>query len=257
MAAIDKTYVNWEDYKAFREWCYNQPKVKDIFGKEVSISKYLYKYDNPFHSKMPVMNAPCYIDAIIIRECPIEGVQSALKTNYGEWSDEFVNEAWKAVHARGGMKSDNVEDDFHYLCADDFTFVDGKPTLKRKSSYQKIKDGELYTSPFTSEKYVKGRHFKCKSAPKRMYDKPFDCGGWSVHVETPKDISGFMWYDDENGQWFMSDEFCASDSYTDTFFCKSIRALKRRMRKWGLPVGTKVFAYGDYVGDDYTFEITE
>ena len=36
MAAIDKIYINkFEDYLLFKEWCNNQPKIKDKYGSEM------------------------------------------------------------------------------------------------------------------------------------------------------------------------------------------------------------------------------
>ena len=45
MAAIDKIYINkFEDYLLFKDWCNNQPKIKDKYGSECSISDYLYQW---------------------------------------------------------------------------------------------------------------------------------------------------------------------------------------------------------------------
>ena len=46
MAAIDKIYVSkYGDYKLFVDWCVKQPKIKDKYGKEVSLMSYIFKYD--------------------------------------------------------------------------------------------------------------------------------------------------------------------------------------------------------------------
>ena len=46
MAAIDKIYVNsWKEYLQFKEWCEQQPPLKDKYGKYIKLSTYLYDYD--------------------------------------------------------------------------------------------------------------------------------------------------------------------------------------------------------------------
>ena len=73
MAAIDKIYLNsYQEYCEFKKWCLEQPKLKDKYGNEVSISSYLFSWwDNPKEweedKSHPVMSAPYYVDAYIIR----------------------------------------------------------------------------------------------------------------------------------------------------------------------------------------------
>ena len=84
MAAIDKIYINkFEDYLLFKEWCNKQPKIKDKYGSECSISDYLYQYDSfKEGGSYPIFRASYYIDAYLIRNCPFDFIQDELKLNY-------------------------------------------------------------------------------------------------------------------------------------------------------------------------------
>ena len=102
MAAIDKIYIDeFEDYLLFKEWCNKQPKIKDKYGSECSISDYLYQYDSfKEGGSYPIFNAPYYIDAYLIRNCPFEFIQDELKLNYGYRSQEWINDAYNTVMNR-------------------------------------------------------------------------------------------------------------------------------------------------------------
>ena len=102
MAAIDKIYVNkFEDYLLFKEWCKEQPKIKDKYGKECSISDYLFHYDSfKENGSHPIMSAPYYIDAYIIRNCPFDFIQDELKLNYLYRTEEWIDESYNSVMNR-------------------------------------------------------------------------------------------------------------------------------------------------------------
>lgn len=97
MAAIDRIYVDkFEDYLLFKEWCEKQPKLKDKYGTECSISNYLYKWESFENEEVyPIFSAPYYIDAYLIINCPFDFIQDELKLNYEyrtqEWIDNTVN----------------------------------------------------------------------------------------------------------------------------------------------------------------------
>ena len=103
MAAIDKIYLkSFETFTEFKKWCEAQPPIKDKYGREDKISNYLfYGWFDPKYWENdnchPVMNAPYYIDAYIIRNCPIEEVQEELMVNYGHWSQKRIKEYYENV----------------------------------------------------------------------------------------------------------------------------------------------------------------
>ena len=219
MAAIDKIYVNkFEDYLLFKEWCEKQPKLKDKYGTECSISNYLYQWELFKDGKAyPIMNAPCYIDAYLIRNCPFDFIQDGLKFNYGYES----------------QKNDPISD------------------------YELIKDGKLFATPQTQKKYAIGKHIKCIKHPQTQYNTTscFDC--WWVHVDPPNEL-GCMWYNRKHNTWDFSDEFViCKDIRSMCFRYKTIRAIKRAIRKWKLPIGTIIRCTGKYIYETYIFQVTK
>ena len=151
MAAIDKIYINkFEDYLLFKDWCNNQPKIKDKYGSEYSISNYIYQWKSFEDNKdYPIFRAPYYIDAYLIRNCPFDFIQDELKLNYGYKSQEWINDAYNAVMNRN-EENKNL---YTWLKPDDFKIINGVVTLLNKpiSDYELI-DTCTYPIP---EKYMK------------------------------------------------------------------------------------------------------
>lgn len=254
MAAIDKIYVNnWEEYIQFKEWCEQQPPLLDKYGKSVRISDYLITGWNKEDWKChPIFSAPYYVDAYVIRNCPFDFIQEELMINYGHWSQERIKSFYADVK---NWNSEEVKCPYWAKLDDFITLEDGTMTIKglEESDYSKIKKGELYNSPFTSYKYEVGKHFKCIKHPSHMYNTPFNCKYYWVDIILPDNIESYMWYHKETNSWDFSDEFVSSGGCSNMAFCNTIRALKRLIIKWKLPVGTKVRATGRYVADTYEF----
>lgn len=253
MAAIDKIYVGtYEEYKLFKDWCAKQPKLKDKYGVEVSLLSYLYKYDDTFNGG-PIMNAPCYVDAYIIKNCPFDFIQEELMTNYGHWSQKTIDEAYETVKNR---KEGEEIVFYSWLTLDDFKIVDGVVTMpnREKSDYELIKEGKLYNTPYTSNVYEVGKHFKCIQRPIYKFNRPFRTKGWWVDVNPPEDMS-YMWYHSNHNSWDFRDEFVVADWSSSTANCYTIKALKRLILKWKLPIGTTVRVTGRYLNDTYVFVV--
>ena len=256
MAAIDKIYVDtWEEYIQFKEWCEQQPPLLDKYGKSVKISSYLITGWNKEDWKChPIFSAPYYVDAYVIRNCPFDFIQKELMVNYGHWSQERIKSFYEDV------KNWNSEEKCPYWAKlEDFvTLEDGTMTIKglEESNYSKIKKGELYTSPLTNCHYTVGKHFRCRKHSSHMYNTPYGCENWFISVDVPDGLP-FLWYHDKYNSWDFSDEFVLSNWSSNTAFCKTIRALKRLMIKWKLPIGTVVRATGRYIFDNYEFIITK
>jgi len=255
MAAIDKIYVNtWEEYIQFKEWCEQQPPLLDKYGKSVKISEYLITSWSKENWKChPIFSAPCYIDAYVIRNCPFDFIQEELMINYGHWSQERIKSFYEDV------KNWNSEEKCPYWAKlEDFVFnEDGTITLKglEKSDYDLIKEGKLYISPFTIYQYEIGKHIKCIKHPYIKYNRPFK-GRWFVNITLPTE-SGYMWYHENHNSWDFSDEFVIADWSSSTAYVKTIKAAKRLMIKWKLPIGTKVTITGYFTNEIYEFLITK
>ena len=135
-----------------------------------------------------------------------------------------------------------------------FEFIQNELQLNYGDSYELIKNGELFTSPTTAIEYKVGRHFRCIKRPKfAKWNRPY-AGKWHINVSPP---NGFMWYNKDTNSWDFSDEFVYSKWSSSMSTCNTIRALKRLMVKWKLPVGATVEAYGRFTCDTYVFEITK
>lgn len=204
MAAIDKIYVNTvEQYNQFRDWCSKQPLIKDKYGVEVSLLDYVRQYDNLTEDACRCVSClPYYLDAYLIRNCPLDFIQKELQLNYG-------------------------------------------------SDYELIKEGKLFSMPSTDRVFKIGKHFKCIKSPIYKYNRPYKRKFWSVSVEPSLD---FMWYHPDRNSWDFSDEFVNSEwssSHCNRY--KTIKAIKKAIIKWKLPIGTIVTCYGRYVQDEYQF----
>ena len=256
MAAIDKIYVkNRQQYLEFRDWCEKQPLMTDKYGVSVSLMRYVYKHSDDFDGGV-VFCGPYYLDAYLIRNCPFDYIQEELMLNYGHWSQEKIDEAYNCVMHR----NDSNKDFFTWLTEDDFSIVDGVVTMPNleKSSYELIKEGKLYVTPFTSIKYEAGGHIRCIKRPVRKFNYPFGCKRWFVDIDLPEDIDGYMWYHSNHNSWDFSDEFVVCDWSSSSMCCSSIRSLKRLVvKKWKLPVGTEIRVTGRYVFDGYRFIVTK
>lgn len=282
MAAIDKIYVNTvEQFKEFKDWCKAQPPIEDKYGKKVHITSYLYDWeDEDLKDKkgdFPVFNAPYYIDAYVIRNCPLDYIQRHLMLNYGHKTEEDIKEMYEIVKNRTEEEQEKCkkaqENDcfpvapifYWWLKLDDF-IVDGEKIdlkNKEKSSYEEILDGELYATPYR-EGVEYGTHCKMIDCPRKHGynnpETPLKIRNWDVEIEMPNKYD-FMWFhhgkDWSKGTWDFSDEFVACDWSSSTAYVSTIRALKRKIRKWRLPVGAKVIARGRYLCDKYEFLVTK
>lgn len=264
MAAIDKIYVNsYQEYVLFKEWCEKQPPLKDKYGNKGYIKDYLFQVNeneiNQEEWSGCVMCAPYYIDAYIIRNCPLDFIQNELKFKYGYWDEKFVKEAYETVKNRTEVKEGLP---FWFVTLEDFVFdengnIDYLPNYN--SSYSKILRNKLYTLPFTNFKYKVGKHFKCIQKPKFInYNKPLNKKRWFVSVNLIND-ENMMWYSLKNNKWDFDDEWIVNNGWISTLCAKfkTIKAVKRAIIKWKLPIGTIVNVKGRYVFEEYKFVVTK
>ena len=102
----------------------------------------------------------------------------------------------------------------------------------------------------------KGVHIKCIKYPPIKYNTISYNGYWWVQV-TPPDELGYMWYHKDHNSWDFTDEFVISKSGSSSTCVKykTIRAIKRAIRKWKLPIGTTIECTGRYVYETYIFKV--
>lgn len=254
MAAIDKIYLtSYDEYSKFKDWCLKQPPLADKYGKKVSLSTYLFEYSKEnFGDCRPVFQAPYYIDAYIIRNCPFDFIQEELMTNYGHFSQSEIEEAYEVVNNR--TKENEMW--YTYLKPDDFIIVDGVITCPKleNSDYYKIKLGELFSHPASFTDYIPGEHFKCIKHPAFKFNKPFKAKAYDVQIELPKYLENkYMWYHHSTKTWDFSEDFVLADWSSSMAYVPSIKSLKRYVKKWKLPIGTKLKLTGRYTFDNYEF----
>ena len=249
MAAIDKIYVKTrEEYLAVKEWCEQQPTIKDKYGTEVHLTHYLINWSEGYDGPRPVFNAPYYIDAYLIRNCPFEFIQDELKCNYGYKTQEWINEAYNTVMNR----NDKNKYLYAWLKPEDFKVVDGVVTMPNEpiSSYELIKEGKLYATLYTQKKYIIGKKIRCIQHPGKFYNRAFKSKYWWVDVDVPNDI---VWYHPKYNSWDFAEEFVCADAISCCCRYKTIKAVKRAILKWKFPVGTVVTCTGKYIDDTYKF----
>lgn len=284
MAAIDKLYVNTiEEYKLFKNWCEAQPPIIDKYGVPVKITSFMYDYDDDFvpTRDFPVFNAPYYVDAYVIRNCPYNFIQKELMLRYGYETEDDIREKYNYVINRTKEEKEMIDNaagsypkkpiPYWWMTVDDFIVNGDSIDLKNKekSEYEAILDNEIYTVPTTNYKINVGHHVKILSYPidgKRNH--PYKSKCWDVtYINTPKDCPSVWnhthkcgkYYTYKYGTFDYGDEFVHYDSATTGFvkWPNTIKALIRMLRKINLPVGTIVEVQGAYVGDEYKLLITK
>lgn len=256
MAAIDKIYVkSYDQYLQFKNWCIEQFPIKDKYGKNCYLSEYLINWRNEkdFTISRPIYMAPYYVDAYLIRNCPFDFIQDNLKLNYGYYRQEMVDEMYKTVMDRGGVKCNPGEGFYWWADKDSFDIIDGTIIYKgnNDSSYVKIIEGKLYSKPYVE--YVAGTHYKCIQQPTIKYNTPYKIKCWNITIDCP---NNFLWYHENHNTWDFAEEFVSDDSTSNCCYkIRTIKALKRMLIKWKLPIGCIVSVDDWY--DTYKFIITE
>lgn len=88
MAAIDKTYLNWEDYCTLKEWCKDKSFL--IGKRKYYVSNYLFQYEEEYEGIAPVWNTPIYLDIWLIRNCQLPFIVERLKEQYCDTYTEIA-----------------------------------------------------------------------------------------------------------------------------------------------------------------------
>ena len=174
--------------------------------------------------------------------------------SYGKWSQDDIKEAYDIVMKRGGGKCESGP--CHWLSKEDFYSENGEIHLyKDETDYDLIKAGKLYATPQTNKKYKVGKSFQIIKCPKQQYNRPYNRKKWLVDVEVPEEL-GYVWYHSNTNTWDFMEEFVIDEwSSSMCIEFKTIKAIKRAILKWKLPVGTIVTCTGRYDSDTYIFKV--
>ena len=155
---------------------------------------------------------------------------------------------------RGGGKCESGP--CHWLSKEDFYIENGEIHLYQgETDYDLIKAGKLYATPQTNKKYKVGKSFQIIKCPKQQYNRPYNHKRWLVDVEVPEEL-GYVWYHSNTNTWDFMEEFVIDEwSSSMCIEFKTIKAIKRAILKWKLPVGAIVTCTGRYDSDTYIFRI--
>lgn len=88
MASIDKTYTDsYRDYMEFVEWSRDKTVVFWT-GLQEKVSSYIYHYDD-IKTEVPIMNSPLWLDAFLLKHCPVKFVTDRIKEVYSILPEDF------------------------------------------------------------------------------------------------------------------------------------------------------------------------
>lgn len=128
-----------------------------------------------------------------------------------------------------------------------------------KTFYNSVKNGTSIYDVSVKSKEI-GKHFNIIVKPKFCkLAKVFSsyCNRYikqTYDVQTDISITG---YNEEKDIWILTNELGSTDSNTATTKCRSFKAVCRKIMKWNLPVGTKVYFFGKYKGEYGCIRITK
>lgn len=106
MAAIDKTYLNsWEKYNEFKNWLNDQGTVIDDFGNTFRPVTLLWDMDEDDFKNgwRAVASFPTHVDIWLIRNCPLEYIQTGLEEQYSSYQDIKNRVSDYDVYQRNGL----------------------------------------------------------------------------------------------------------------------------------------------------------
>ena len=222
MAGIDKTYVSsYEDWKSIIDWC----------------------KENEF-------------------TCPNGIVLKPINSCYNIDLTKEEVEDWLKEQEEIPVMNTSCSMDYFLIKHCPIKVVQDRMLEVYDEDYvNAIKNG---TSEFDTFTYPEpGHHFKLIKKPKwnyiykwfNNYFHKYVKRGYHVQISTPEEYN-YMWYNEEYDRWIypyeLGDDGCGNTAETD---CLSIKSLLRKIKKWNLPVGTKVHFYGRYTGESGTILI--
>lgn len=217
MAGIDKTYINdWNLYLDFIKW-----------AKEYG------KFVNPDGSVCNIM-----------------------KSVYNWWTKEDFDNALERGTTIPILNTDMVTD-YYLIKYCPFKFVQDRLLDVYSEKYiNDIKNGVSKWDNFSKDELC-GTHCKAIQIPKYekcKVNRPYK-GVWWIQLDTPKAYS-YLDYDHAADVWCWPTELHSCvNGCSNTAHVNTIKALKRKIRKWKLPKGTIVRALGYFVEEEWKFVV--
>lgn len=266
MAGIEKIYVkSYEQLCQFRDWC-KAHTLSDKYGVVKPLSFWLKdnldEFDWSSGDSIPVFKGPYLIDYYLIKNCPFDYVQEAMRINYGSEYDK-IKEAegyYKDHIGYADLKTyryiDYSNPGMHFTIQRISTIaLNNKSNVKRNRPYFKRTDIDF------KEHIEKNK----KEHNKNLWNlNNVHRPNWVIEIYKDKQTSlsdelRFMMYTPPLkeqkqiiGTWNRLGDFIICDVWEDICNdCKTIKALTRRIRKWKLPVGTELRVFNiNYPEDD-------
>ena len=208
MAAIDKTYVdNWEDWKEVTDWM------------------------KSFERKLP--------NGSILRGKNFLYYPNATKEEIEEWIKK-VNKEVPIMNTSWTM-------DYFLIRECPLEVVQNRmQSVYYKEEYEAIKNGTSEYDTFVRP--IGGKHLKLIKEPKfwklnkYLWNDKIRKDKFIVDVDLPKKYGTYSWYYNDIDYWSMPYELIAGRcSSSADVCCNSHKALIRKILKWNLPIGTKVY----------------
>ena len=209
MAAIDKTYVStWEDWKEIVDYMTNFERVLPN-GSVLKGKDFLY---------------------------------------YPEFTQEDV-ESWLIEQSEVPVMNTSHTMDYFLIRECPLEVVQKNMKFAySEETYEAIKNG---TSEY--DKFVRptpGKHLRLIKKPryytlsKFFWNNRYNKDRYFVHIKYPENVSKYSWYYENLDHWSMDYELIHGGSLSSSallYEVKSFKALIRKILKWKLPIGTKVF----------------
>jgi len=145
MAAIDKTYVTYEQFlRAYSWWKLNKRRMKKELGRVINIY-YLHECLKGFEGEVTLWNTGIKDDQFLLKYCPLDFVQETLKYQYGEDYKKVIpkEKSFRRYYRhsfkkRRNSKAYQIEDMRYFMSKAKFIKMYGLEELNKILSQRKI-----------------------------------------------------------------------------------------------------------------------
>lgn len=223
MAAIDKTYVkSYDEWKEIVDYAKNTV-FKCPNGQELKLINYVY-YPDKQKSE---------IDEWLSEACEIPVLSTTCTVDY-----------FLIKYCPIKLIQDRMKD------------------VYGETYYNSVKNGTSEYDTFIRPEG--GKHVKYLKRPKfkntvkwfNSYTCKYIRGKYSMSVEGPNgEICIF--YNESHDTWILPYELGEISSNIADTKCKSVKSVIRKIKKWNLPVGYKIYVYGKHYGEDFEMIVSK